>query len=102
MTLKNPTTNYPLDLAVEEKYLVPYQVVKHTTKFLRDGINGQSLTADQVLEIEDQGIDPNTLEFSSSQIDQAIFNKDTNRKNSTELDGSRDFDKPISKRLAKA
>jgi type I restriction enzyme, R subunit len=77
---KNPTTNYPLDLAVEEKYLVPYQVVKHTTKFLRDGINGQSLTADQVLEIEDQGIDPNTLEFSSSQIDQAIFNKDTNRK----------------------
>lgn len=77
---KQPTANYDLERAVEEGYLVPYQVVKHTTKFLRDGIKGHALTAEQVAELEDKGIDPNTLDFESDEIDRAIYNKDTNRK----------------------
>ncbi len=77
---KQPTANYDLDRAVEDGYLVPYQVVKHTTGFLRDGIKGHALTAEQVAELEDQGIDPNALDFDSDQIDRAIYNKDTNRK----------------------
>ena len=47
---KDPTSNYDLERAVEEGYLVPYQVVKHTTKFLRDGIKGHALTPEQVAE----------------------------------------------------
>jgi type I restriction enzyme R subunit len=77
---KQPTTNYDLERAVEEGYLVPYQVVKHTTKFLRDGIKGNALTPEQVAELEDRGIDPNALDFESQEIDRAIYNKDTNRK----------------------
>ncbi len=77
---KEPTANYDLERAVEEGYLVPYEVVKHTTRFLREGIKGHALTAEQVAELEDQGIDPNTLDFDSDEIDQAIYNKDTNRK----------------------
>ena len=77
---KQPTSNYDLERAVEEGYLVPYEVVKHTTRFLRDGIKGHALTPEQVAELEDKGIDPNVLDFDSDEIDRAIYNKDTNRK----------------------
>lgn len=77
---KQPTSNYDLERAVEEGYLVPYEVVKHTTRFLREGIKGHALTPEQVAELEDKGIDPNTLDFDSNEIDAAIYNKDTNRK----------------------
>ncbi|WP_417884379.1 DEAD/DEAH box helicase family protein [Vibrio rumoiensis] len=76
---KMPTANYPLELAIEHGNLVPFKVVAHTTKFLRDGIHRDDLTDEQIAELEEQGIDPNTLEFDAPQIDKAIFNKDTNR-----------------------
>ncbi|MGZ8160813.1 MAG: DEAD/DEAH box helicase family protein [Methylobacter sp.] len=77
---KQPTSNYSLETAVEEGYLVPYQVVKHTTKFLRDGIKGHALSAEAIAQLEEQGVDPNSLDFDAAEIDSAIFNKDTNRK----------------------
>lgn len=76
---KMPTANYPLEQAIEEKNLVPFKVVAHTTKFLREGIKQDSLTDEQIAQLEEQGIDPNSLEFDAKQIDKAIFNKDTNR-----------------------
>lgn len=76
---KTPTANYTLEQAVAQKNLVPYRVVAHTTKFLRDGIKAAHLTDEQIAQLEDQGIDPNTLDFDAQEIDDAIFNKDTNR-----------------------
>lgn len=76
---KLPTANYPLEKAIEDRNLVPFRVVTHTTKFLRDGIKAAHLTAEQVAALEDDGIDPNTLEFEAPEIDDAVFNKDTNR-----------------------
>ncbi|MFA9384040.1 MAG: DEAD/DEAH box helicase family protein [Vibrio cyclitrophicus] len=76
---KMPTANYPLEQAIEEKNLVPFKVVTHTTQFLRDGIKASELTDEQIAELEEQGIDPNTLDFDAKQVDKAIFNKDTNR-----------------------
>lgn len=77
---KQPTSNYSLDRAIEEGYLVPYEVVKHTTKFLREGIKGHALSPEELAQLEEQGIDPNSLDFESGEIDRAIYNKDTNRK----------------------
>lgn len=76
---KKPTANYPLELAISDGNLVPYKVVTYTTQFLRDGIKSEKLTEEQVAELEDQGIDPNDLDFEASQIDEAVKNKDTNR-----------------------
>jgi len=76
---KMPTANYPLEQAVEEGNLVPFKVVTHTTQFLRDGIQGHSLTDEQIAELEEQGLDPNDLDFSAASIDKAVYNKDTNR-----------------------
>lgn len=74
-----PTSNYDLEQAVEDGYLTPFEVYEHTTQFLRDGIRLEGLTAAQIAELEAQGEDPNNYDFSSEQIDQAIFNKGTNR-----------------------
>ncbi|WP_341679405.1 DEAD/DEAH box helicase family protein [Niveibacterium sp. SC-1] len=76
---KTPTANYTLEQAVAQKNLVPYRIVAHTTKFLRDGIKAAHLTDEQIAQLEDQGLDPNTLDFDAKEIDDAIFNKDTNR-----------------------
>lgn len=76
---KLPTANYPLEQAIAERKLVPFRVVSHTTKFLRDGIKAAHLTDEQVAQLEDQGIDPNTLDFDAKEIDDAVFNKGTNR-----------------------
>ncbi len=76
---KMPTANYPLEQAVEDKNLVPFKVVTHTTQFLRDGIQGKSLSDEQIAQLEEQGIDPNTLDFDGKAIDKAVYNKDTNR-----------------------
>jgi type I restriction enzyme R subunit len=76
---KLPTANYPLEQAIEDRNLVPYKIVSFTTKFLRDGIRKDHFTDEQIAQLEEQGIDPNTLDFDASQIDEAVKNKDTNR-----------------------
>ncbi len=76
---KLPTANYPLEQAIEERNLVPYKIVSFTTKFLRDGIRKDNFTDEQIAQLEEQGIDPNSLDFDASQIDEAVKNKDTNR-----------------------
>lgn len=76
---KLPTANYPLEQAIADRKLVPFRVVAHTTKFLRDGIKAAHLTNEQIAQLEDQGIDPNTLDFDGKEIDDAVFNKGTNR-----------------------
>ena len=74
-----PTANYDLETAVEERWLVPFEVYEHTTQFLREGIKLDILTKEQIEELEDQGEDPSQYDFSSEQIDKIIYNKDTNR-----------------------
>ncbi|SDH76574.1 DEAD/DEAH box helicase family protein [Roseospirillum parvum] len=74
-----PTANYDLEQAVEDGYLTPFEVFTHTTQFLREGIRLEGLTKEQIAELEEQGEDPSQYDFSSEQIDKAIYNKDTNR-----------------------
>lgn len=76
---KMPTANYPLEQAIADKNLVPFKVVTHTTQFLREGIHGDSLSDEQIAELEDQGLDPNELDFNAAAVDKAVYNKDTNR-----------------------
>ena len=74
-----PTANYDLETAIEEGWLVPFEVFEHTTQFLREGIKLDILTKEQIEELEEQGEDPSQYDFTSEQIDKIIHNKDTNR-----------------------
>lgn len=75
----NPTAYYSLDNAIEENYLVPFEVYEHTTRFLREGIKYKDLTKEQIKQLEENGEDPELFNFENQQIDKQIFNRDTNR-----------------------
>lgn len=74
-----PTANYDLEQAVKDKWLTPFEVFEHTTQFLREGIQLNGLSQEQIEQLEEQGEDPSQYDFSSEQIDKIIYNKDTNR-----------------------
>jgi len=76
---QTPTAYYALDQAVEEGYLVPYEVYAHTTRFLRKGIKYKDLTDEQKHQLEEDGEEPKDFDFENHQIDKQIFNRDTNR-----------------------
>ncbi|MFK0572845.1 DEAD/DEAH box helicase family protein, partial [Endozoicomonas sp.] len=74
-----PTYEYSLEAAINDEHLTPFEVITHTTQFLREGIKKDNISDEQIAQLEEQGIDPNTLEFDAKAIDKAIFNRDTNR-----------------------
>lgn len=76
---QDPTFNYGLDEAVAQHYLVPHEVVTHTTRFLREGIKYTQLSDAQRRQIEESGEDPQNYDYDAESIDKQIFNKDTNR-----------------------
>lgn len=77
----NPTYSYELDKAVEDKFLVPPKKVVVTTKFLREGIKYEELSADEKAEYEDKFWDETTdtmpEEIDSSELNQFVFNDHT-------------------------
>ena len=74
-----PTVNYDLEQAVDDGYVTPFEVFEHSTQFLREGIRLDTLSKEQIEQLEEQGEDPAQYDFSSEQVDRAIYNKDTNR-----------------------
>ena len=76
---QHPIAYYPLERAVEEEYLVPYEVYTHTTNFLRSGIKYAQLSDEQRQQLEEDGEDPESFDFDAADVDRQIFNRDTNR-----------------------
>lgn len=76
---QNPTVYYALERAVQERFLVPFEVFTHTTRFLRQGIKYNELSQEQREQLEEDGEDPTLFEYEAEEIDKQIFNKDTNR-----------------------
>ena len=74
-----PTAYYSLEKAVEEGYLVPFEVYTHTTQFLRAGIKFEQLTGEQREALEDAGEDPTLFHYEPGELDKKIFNRETNR-----------------------
>jgi type I restriction enzyme, R subunit len=76
---QNPTFYYSYERAVEEGYLVPYEVVSVQTAFQRRGIKYDEMTPEQIEALQAQGEDATVFDYSARQLDSMIFNKDTNR-----------------------
>jgi type I restriction enzyme R subunit len=76
---RDPTFNYDLDTAVAQRFLVPHEVVTHTTRFLREGIKYAQLNEAQRQQLEDDQEDAQSLDFEADEVDSKILNKDTNR-----------------------
>jgi type I restriction enzyme R subunit len=78
---KDPTANFSYEDAIrhDPPYLVPFEVVKHTTKFLREGIKYTQLNEAQREQLEEQVEDPETVDYEAEQVNRKVFSKDTDR-----------------------
>ncbi|MCK5862073.1 MAG: DEAD/DEAH box helicase family protein, partial [Candidatus Hydrogenedentes bacterium] len=78
----DPTAHYSYENAIKDipPYLVPFQVTKHTTKFLRDGICYTDLTKEQQQQLDEQVEDAESIDFTREQVSREVFLKDTDRK----------------------
>ena len=78
---EDPTSNYSYEDAInhEPPYLCPFKVIKHTTKFLRDGIKHKDLTPEQKEQLEEEGHDSETIDFEAQQVSRKVFSKNTDR-----------------------
>ncbi len=79
---EDPTFNYTYEEAISHnpRYLCPFKVAKHTTKFLRRGIKFKDLTKAQQEELEDQIDDAESVDFDREDLARKVFNEDTDRK----------------------
>jgi len=75
-----PTFLYPYEQAVEDNYLVDFEVWRAQTHFQRQGIRGVDLSEEERNMLVEQGLDPDAIDFSGTELEQKVSNKDTLRK----------------------
>ncbi|MEM9214439.1 MAG: DEAD/DEAH box helicase family protein [Cyanobacteria bacterium P01_F01_bin.150] len=80
-----PTFLYPYRQAVQEKYLVDFSLYLAQTRFQRQGISGVDLSEDERDVLIEQGKDPDELDFTGSDLEKKVTNKDTLRKQWEEI-----------------
>mgnify|MGYP001799746303 CR=1 FL=1 len=80
-----PTFLYPYRQAVEEKYLVNFSLYRAQTRFQRQGISGVDLSEYERNALIEQGKDPDDIDFSGSDLEKKVTNKDTLRKQWEEI-----------------
>ncbi|MFY9225825.1 MAG: DEAD/DEAH box helicase family protein [Blastocatellia bacterium] len=76
---EDPTFFFSYQEAVEQKYLVPFQVRSFTTEFQRKGIKYSQMSKPQQQQLEEDMDNAEVVEFDAEHVDRHIFNKDTNR-----------------------
>lgn len=81
----HPTYLYSYEQAVEDGYLVDYSVYAAKTKFQRKGIRGVDLSEEERNSLIEQGLDPDALDFSGTDLEKKVSNSDTLRKQWQEL-----------------
>ncbi|MBM4161176.1 MAG: DEAD/DEAH box helicase [Ignavibacteria bacterium] len=72
-----PTFNYPFSQAVEEEYLVNFDVYAAQTKFQRKGIKGIDLTEEEKESLRKRGIDPEEIDYEGTDLERKVTNKET-------------------------
>ena len=77
---KTPTSLYTFNEAVAEGYLVNFSLYQAKTGFQRDGIVGVNLSEEEQNALIEQGIDPDELDYSGTEIEKTVSNTDTLRK----------------------
>lgn len=83
--LDKPTFLYSYKQAVDDKVLVDFNLYQAKTKFQRKGIRGVDLSEEEKNALIEQGIDPDTLDYSGTDLEKTVSNTDTLRKQWEEI-----------------
>lgn len=78
---EDPTSNFTYEQAIAHvpPYLCPFKVIKHTTKFLREGIKYRNLTKEQQEQLDEQVEDSEAIDYEKEQVSRKVFNRDTDK-----------------------
>ncbi len=82
---EKPIFLYEYDDAIRDGYLVDYSLYAARTKFQRKGIRGVDLSEEERNALIEQGIDPDDIDFSGTDLEQKVSNRDTLRKQWEEI-----------------
>ncbi|RJP53898.1 MAG: type I restriction endonuclease [Anaerolineaceae bacterium] len=80
-----PTYLYTYEQAIEDKYLVDYELYAARTKFQRQGIHGVDLTEEERNALIEKGLDPDDINYEGTELEKEVSNKDTLRKQWEEI-----------------
>jgi len=80
-----PTFLYEYDDAIRDGYLVDYRLYVARTKFQRQGIRGVDLSEEERYALIEQGLDPDGIDFSGTDLERDVSNRDTLRKQWEEI-----------------
>ena len=75
-----PTFLYDFEQAVREKFLVNFNLHQAQTGFQRGGIVGANLSEEDRNALIEQGLDPDSINYDGTELETAVSNKDTIRK----------------------
>ena len=70
-----PTYLYSYPQAVDDKYLVDFDLYSAKTRFQRKGIRGVDLTEEERNILIDQGLDPDALDYAGTEIERTVSNR---------------------------
>ena len=80
-----PTFLYEYQQAVKDGYLVDFSLYQAQTGFQRRGIKGVDLSEEDRNALMEQGLDPDALDYSGTEIEIEISNRDTLRRQWEEI-----------------
>lgn len=80
-----PTYLYTYEQAIQDGYLVDYSLYAARTRFQNLGIHGIELSEEQRNNLIEQGIEPDDIDFSGTQLEKDVSNRDTLRRQWEEL-----------------
>lgn len=75
-----PTFLYGYEEAVRDGYLVDFELYAAQTRFQRKGIKGVDLTEEERNSLIEQGLDPDEIDYSGTDLEKRVSNKDTLRR----------------------
>lgn len=80
-----PTFLYGYKEAISDGYLVDYTLYAAQTKFQRRGIFGADLSDEERYALIEQGLDPDEINYTGSQLEREVTNRDTLRRQWVEI-----------------
>src|SRR5947209_8808515 len=75
-----PTFLYDYQQAINDKFLVDFSLYQAQTGFQRKGIKGVELSVEDKNALIERGIDPDTIDYSGTDIEKTVSNRHTLRR----------------------
>jgi type I restriction enzyme R subunit len=82
---QTPTFLYTYDQAIKDGHLVDFTLYQAQTGFQRKGIRGADLSEEDRNTLIEQGLDPDTIDYSGTELEILVSNRDTLRKQWEEI-----------------